>query len=435
MARIWARSIALTAAWLSVGVLAEEYEPERFESPASLHVPAKLLSGPHHSVGEMVTTQGFMNHFTVQSTFGEFIAISNDELAYRVREIRAIAILQDSSKTQAFIDALAQTAQRPVETLKDLARDPVETAKGIPDGVSRLFQRTQRVASDSYEKLNEMMAQEEDQDGGESSEESMLDSTLDAGESFAKEELGFNRARRQVARELHVDPYSRNPVFQEELGQMAWVVAGGSLAMGSVLPSLPSEVGALSDINDLVWDTDPLDLELQNEEKLRAMGVRDDVIRTLYKSPFFTTTTRTRLVESLAKMGNIPGLPILVEHATDVVEQDEARFFGGMGETLGLYHQNRAPIVRIIDTQSLPAAVNANDQIIIILHLDFLTWTEVLHDFVDQVTAEIADRAPGYGIELWVEGKVSDLARSNIYARKWTIHDQYRGRLGKPTQN
>ena len=86
-----------------------------------------------------------------------------------------------------------------------------------------------------------MMAQDEDQDSAESEDESVLDTTLDAGESFAK----------------------------EELGQMAWVVAGGSLAMGSVLPSLPGEVGALSDINDLVWDTGPLDLELQNEEKLR----------------------------------------------------------------------------------------------------------------------------------------------------------------------
>ena len=132
-------------------------------------------------------------------------------------------------------------------------------------------------------------------------------------------------------------------------------------------------------------------------------------------------------------MGDIPGLPILVEHATDVVEQDEARFFGGMAEALGLYHLNRAPIVRIIDTQSLPAAVNANNKIIMVLHLDFLTWTEVMHNFVDQVTEEIADRAPGYGIKLWVEGKVSDMARSNLYARKWTVHDQYRERLGNPT--
>ena len=139
------------------------------------------------------------------------------------------------------------------------------------------------------------------------------------------------------------------------------------------------------------------------------------------------------MVESLARMGDIPGLPVLVEHATDVVAQDEARFFGGMGEALGQYHNNRTPILRIIDTQSLPAAVNANDRIVIILHVDFLTCTKMLHDFVDQVTEEIEDRAPDYGIELWVEGKISDLVRSNLYARKWTVHDQYRERLGNPT--
>ena len=100
----------IAGAWLSLATYAQDYEPDSFESPASAHVRAKLLSGPYHSVGEMVTTQGFMNHFTVESTFGEFTAISNDELAYRVREIRAIAILRESSRTQAFIDALAQTA-------------------------------------------------------------------------------------------------------------------------------------------------------------------------------------------------------------------------------------------------------------------------------------------------------------------------------------
>ena len=154
MASFKVRGMVLAAAWLPLGALAQEYEPDSFESPASQHVPAELLSGPHHSVHETVTTQGFMNHFTVDSTYGEFIATSNDELAYRVREIRAIGILRESSKTQAFIDALGETAQRPVEALKDLARDPVETAKGLPDGVSRLFQRTQRVASDSYENIN-----------------------------------------------------------------------------------------------------------------------------------------------------------------------------------------------------------------------------------------------------------------------------------------
>ena len=50
-----------------------------YESPpvlsASVLLPAQILQGPHHRVDERVVNDGYLNHYTIHSQFGEFSVV------------------------------------------------------------------------------------------------------------------------------------------------------------------------------------------------------------------------------------------------------------------------------------------------------------------------------------------------------------------------
>ena len=425
--------LALLAGTLTTSKAAD-FEPNELKLQASSVFGEEILTGPNHKVDEIMITHGYMNNFTIQSDFGEFKVSSNEQLIYRLAEVRALATLETASKTEAFGIALADAAKRPIETVTSIAKDPVGTAKGIPDGVGRLFSRTKRIVSDTYDDVNEYVAEQNNKsDDPESKsgedEDSVVEKSVDFGEEYTKDQLGYNRSIRKLSKELQVDPYTDNVVLQEAMGDMAWVMAAGSLAMGSVIPSLPKAIGQLSDINDLVWDTNPLDLRIRNEKALREMDTREEVIEALYDNRNFTTTTRTRFIASLETIKGARGLPILVEHAAFAQNKAEARFFGRTGEILAAYNQSRQKITQILDTSVLPIGVTDNKTVVYILPVDYLSWTQKVSRSMELVDSQLDHRAPNYSIELWLEGKVTDPARQNITQLSWSVHDHSVKRL------
>ena len=411
-----------------------EFDPDEVQLEASSVFAENILSGPNHKIDETMVTRDFMNNFTIQSDFGEFKVSSNEQLLYRLAEIRALATLQTASKTEAFGKALAGAAKRPVETVKNIAKDPVGTAKGIPDGIGRLFSRTKRIVSDTYEDVNDYVAEQKTKSDNTESEntqdkESVVDKGVEVGEKYTKNQLGYNRAIRTLSKQLQVDPYTDNALLSEAMGDMAWVMAAGSLTMGSIIPSLPKEIGQLSDINDLVWDTNPLDLRIRNEKALREMGTPEEVLETLYENRNYTTTTRTRFIASLETMKDARGLPVLIEHAAFAENKAEARFFGRMGEVMASYNQTRQKITEIVDTSVLPVGVAENQTLLYVVAVDHLSWTEKVSKSMELMDSQMDNHAPDYNVELWLEGQITDLARQNITENGWIVYDHSMKRL------
>ena len=64
------------------------YEPIPVLS-ASRILPPELLSGPNHRVQERVRSDGIVNIYRIDSTFGSFEAVSTAMLRIRIHEINA----------------------------------------------------------------------------------------------------------------------------------------------------------------------------------------------------------------------------------------------------------------------------------------------------------------------------------------------------------
>ena len=199
--------------------------------PTSSILEPSLLKGEHYKIAESVTVNGYMNHYTIDSEFGQFTAVGDRQLKKLLREIDAIAELRTmtslSTGTDAAVDAVADTGK----SVANLAINPIESAKGMSAGVSRFFKRTSRKAKNVSSEVTESITENvsgDDADGNgdngdgadnDSEEEDALDLTTQLASSY----MGIGKAHRELAREMKVDPYSDNVILQAELNRVAQI--------------------------------------------------------------------------------------------------------------------------------------------------------------------------------------------------------------------
>src|SRR5215470_12272582 len=111
------------------------------ELKASDILKPELLKGPHYSIRESVSTASGMNHFTIESDFGLFEADGNEMLVTRLKEIDAIARLQDVSRTEQFKNSLIAAAKSPLNSAKKIVKDPAQAISNVPKGIMKFMGR------------------------------------------------------------------------------------------------------------------------------------------------------------------------------------------------------------------------------------------------------------------------------------------------------
>ena len=164
------------------------------EAAPSVHAASLLdasqRSGAHYTVDDPVSVAGYFYEFHLTSDFGPFTALGRSELASRIDEIRAIAALQDVSKSQVFL-ASAGGAVVDIGKGGASAVRPVATAKGIGAGIKRFGVNLGRASKRAVEK-------EGGADTGESGATAAADTVL-----------GVSSAMRQWAQKVKAIPTPR----------------------------------------------------------------------------------------------------------------------------------------------------------------------------------------------------------------------------------
>ena len=165
-------------------------------------------------------TDGLMALFAIRSNVGNFNAPGLEMLRIRVAELPAIAQLQQTSKTGVFAKSVAKNAVRPVTAAGQMVMNPVETVKGLPGGVQRFFGRVGAGAQQITQ-----AATDSEQTGGERA--TTMASRIG---KTTKDILGYEQERRELAKQLDVDPYTTNPVLApllDEIAQVAFTAHAG----------------------------------------------------------------------------------------------------------------------------------------------------------------------------------------------------------------
>jgi hypothetical protein len=393
-----------------LGAAGGQYEEPPVVNAADL-LSAYALSGPGFSVQPQVPTNGAMGQYTIvadPSVFhddaGTYYVESLDMLKIRLSEIPAIAQLDSMSNTSVFANALATSAVRPVTAAANMVMHPMDTVTGLPSGVGDLFGRVsmgaQTIASSASNSFGSGKA------AGQAG-----NATLTA--------LGYDQVRRQLAHELHVDPYSSNPILTKKLNHVAWVMFSARMTVSAAMMAVPGSmiITAVTVTNDLVYQTPRADLIILVQKKLKSFGLSQEEIVAFSSNTAIPLSLQVDAVKDLEALGNIPGRRAAAVDIGSMMTEYQARFLVTSLRMLGQWSQQQAPITRI----QAPGPLIARDQngaTILPAPVDYLSWTQRIAGFAtDPQLMTHRHRV------LWITGKMTPLARQQLAASGWTVRE------------
>ncbi|MDH3744346.1 MAG: hypothetical protein OES47_04505 [Acidobacteriota bacterium] len=314
-----------------------------------------------------------------------------------------------------------------VTAVGDLATHPVATVKGVPGGVKRMFKRVKRDVDEGVDTVKELSTDDsgEGEDGDEAGAEKkgLAKESAEAGTKYGKKYFGATRAERLWAEKLGIDPYTSNEALLGEIKKVAKVdAAGGFTVKLAPIPRIPG-VGAVEDLNNLVWRMDPRELREQNIKTLTAAGVSPEMVEELFASPWYSPTLQTYLIGALTELKTVAGFEIAVQQATEVESSEEALFFVDAVRMLETFQGSSAVVARLLGGTGLPAALTTDRRLIFQVPSDFISWTEEIAAAADGPFGEVGADLEIDSRELWFRGGVSERCRLELEQRGWVVKE------------
>jgi hypothetical protein len=397
------------AALATFGPAAAQSKPDFEPAPALAAAelaPAALLKGPLHAVAEPVTVEGYFGRFVIESKYGRFSVLGVNMLAERVNELRAIEALLQVQRSAAFQDALRSSATAPMKFVASAADEPAKSVETAGQGPGSVLGRVGFGAKSGAEAA-----------GGAASDHKSAPAASASPNATAVESepparpgdpFGYQKARREWARQLDIDPYTTNPVLRRLLDNTAAASLAGNFTASTALgaAAAPLNVAARLDatVRDAVWNQAAFDVARQNEDKLLALGVGERAVRDLQRNRWFTPTLQTALVGALAELGRIEGVESVIVAASRVKDETRARFLVDSVRMLARHHEKSTQVTKLRMSHLVPIAVEGDGTLVAAAAVDYVFW--------DKNTAEFAKRRDFTGKRrvLLVAGPASAMA-------------------------
>ena len=391
-----------------LGAAGGQYEEPPVVNVADL-LPATPLSGQGYTVQPQAPTNGAMGQYTIvadPSVFhddaGTYYVESLDMLKIRLSEIPAIAQLDNMSNSSVFAKALVSSAVRPVGAAANMVMHPMDTVTGLPSGVGDLFERVSLGATTIASSASNSF-------GSGKAAGQAGNATLTA--------LGYDQVRRQLAHELHVDPYSSDPILTKKLNHVAWVMFSARMTVSAAMMAVPGSmiITAVTVTNDLVYQTPRADLIILVQKKLKSFGLSQEEIVTFTTNTAIPLSLQVDAVKDLEALGNIPGRRAAAVDIGNMMTEYQARFLVTSLHMLVQWSQRQAPITRI----HAPGPLIARDQngaTIMPAPVDYLSWTPRTAGF-----ATSPELMAQHNRVLWITGGMTPLARQQLSASGWNV--------------
>lgn len=393
-------SILLLVAETAVAQAATRFEAPPI-LPASKLAPATLLNGKGFHVDDKVPTDGLTANFKIHSDVGTFQAHGLEMLRIRIAEIPAVVELENTSKTKVFAQSVVTNAARPVAAAGQMVMHPVDTVKGLPGGVGRFFSRVGLGA----QRLKQAATEPE-----ESSASEKAGAVAERSLQTNRDIFGYEQERRELAKRLHVDPYTTNPILSKQLDNITLTAfrahVGVTTTMSVFVPGSMA-ITATRVVSTWVWDTPKADLIVMDQKKLEELNVPAPSVKAFMGNPAFPLSVQVAFVEAFARMAKVPGSAGIVALAATAQSEDQARFLADCLDMLANYHQSQTPLVQIIARGTLIGRDRAG-MIIVPAEVDYVSWTKRVAHFANRPDLASPKRS------LWLSGQMSPLAKKNV---------------------
>ena len=352
------------------------------------------LTSANYTIDPTARNDGLMNHCTFPFPFGAIGAIGDDMARELAREMDAIAAIRKIKKTDAFVNGFSAAIAGPLEASKTLITKLVQTIKSLGNTASEMVDDLMSAIGNFGKK-------------GSDDDSAML-----------KYLIGYNKAKRELAFRLGVDPYSSNPYLQEELGDLAWAnFAGGANIDVAISAATIGGVGAtVSAINDGAATGGVfLTKSLTSLTNLNSKYLATMVLEGTAADPFlfhakYSVTQQTLLVLAMGAMEDVPGRANFIGLASSATNEDQTRFFQRTAEIMAAYHQQVHPVIRIEVNQGRAYIKDAGGRLLVPVPADYMTWTPTARAMTQALPA-------AHSRTLWTTGFVSPMMHAGLTAR------------------
>jgi hypothetical protein len=333
-----------------------------------------------------------------ESEYGEFEADGNIMLERRIKEVAAIRKLKETSRTDQYKKALLAATSSPLVVAKDVVTNPVGTITGIPKGLFKFVGRAgQSVKERSHGRER---SQYED--------------------SNAANLIGFSKAKRAVAIQLGVDPYSSDETLQRELNGIAWATFVGkmtfsvaTLPIGGAAGLALTSAGVTNTLNKALVDQAPAELRLRNLNAMLAMGCDRATANRFNTNTAFSPTVQTAIVMNLETLKGVANRAAFVDLAgSEATDEGDALFYLGTSQALAELHA-RKPLARLQQVGRIPVALGKDGRAIVALQWDYAAWTDNAANFIGLLKASDFGKKPS-GLMIAISGDASPLAQQKL---------------------
>jgi hypothetical protein len=334
----------------------------------------------------------------VKTKWGPFIVKGSDLLRVRLREITATAKLEEVNGAETAVKSAGRTALAPLNTAKDLVTQPAQTIGDTVRGVGHIF-GTARAT---------------------------MNATDPHGDRIIASVTGGASARRKQAFNLGVDPNTSFPPLADQLKRVATASAVGetSANVGMSFVAGPAgyaigATGTVGQVRDMLRDKTPADLEKEGRDLLVAMGVSQGTMNAFYANPNLSPTDKIVIVKVLESLGDVQGRELFLAGAAKAPSVEMGFFYRHQAMLIQQYAKRIAAVRSFVSVGGAPMLMTANGTVSI-LPVDYLNWSETL--------TQIASAS--HGGELWITGKASPMATSQLSALGWKVVPKAGARLG-----
>jgi hypothetical protein len=402
----WLSALLLALCLFPAGLQAAAAPEPEPTLPTGQLVPAKVaLTGQGYRVVDPTRVEGLLGQYRIDTDWGQLEAQGVEILTLRIAEMPALARLDGVTRSEVFADAIKRSLGQTGAAVARVITSPVETVKGIPAGIGRLIQRTGQRVRRTAQAVGDAMARDREEGQDSTGPEPGV-------QDFTRELLGVNKARRALAQQLGIDPYTGNPLLQQRLGELAGAaVAGGlsiDLALGAISGVAAQVLSVSGQLDDLVWQLPPAEIGERVERRLVARGHDGRAAREFLRNRTFTPTLQLRWIDALEALGRPAGEDAVLALATGIRGEVHARFLIQQLEGLA-HHDDGDPVTRLVALEQSISARTRSGSTLVMLPVDHLAWT-----------GNVA-RSERRGGRIVVAGSVSGRAGRELKARGWRV--------------
>ena len=369
------------------------------------------VEGPNYKIRDEVGRSNFSRVYTIDTDFGSFEVVGDNLLKLRLYELNVLHQLTEHSQAGSFLTAFGTAAIAPFKFGGQLLVSPLDTIKNSFDGVGNFF--------DSIDASSE----NEDPQRG----------------SFIGGLVGSDQARRELASDLGVDPYTDFAPLAERLKQLSSAAGFGGLSLKGAMSAIPgaavtqtatlattrlavvtaSSISTTAALKDALRNKTAGQILRDARKKLSGLSVPDDLIKKLFTNSAYTPSDIYVMAYSLDVI-KAKNSDLFVEHAILAENRNEAYFERIRSEILASW-KPPSPIASFEIIEGKVLNKLKNGRVVAAYPIDEYYWTEE-NALTSRAIAESVVRADAKGRSLLVvTGDVSARARGEIGRLGWDV--------------